>query len=236
MSNPTRFVVGAVIAIVGLIGLVAAAGGFGGHGGDAVYYVGLAVFGCSVLAVLAMIALAPRNRQPAAMRDEGPLPLHMATSHGLGAAPPPLPPMPAQGLAMPRRPSPVWDAAAPWLRGGVACLFAIVALVVASASHGSATATIALFVFAAAIFYVFRMIASGGRPARLIPRFVPDSPGAAFGLGSLFGLVGLIALVSAAQSHSPSGQSMALIVAVLSVLLIFVTIAQSWDRTDRQPH
>lgn len=236
MSNPTRFVVGAVIAIVGLIGLVAAAGGFGGHGGDAIYYVGLAVFGCSVLAVLAMIGLTPRHRHPAVMRDEGPLPLHMATSHGLGAPPPPLPPMPAQGLAMPSRRSPTWIAAAPWLLGGVAGLFAIAALVVASTSHGAATSTIALLVFAAAIFYVFRMIASGGRPERLIPRFVPASPGAAFALGSFFGLAGLIALVSAAQSLSPSGQMIALLVAVLSVLAIFVMIAQSWDRTDRQPH
>ena len=225
MANATRFVLGGFVLVTGLAGLAAAATLHEGAG----YYVGLAIFGIAVLIVAALIGTARPGRHPAAMRDEGPLPVHMQTGHGLGAPRPPVAAMPAHGMVLTQAKSPTWSRAAPWLRGAGRVVGAMLALVVASMSSG-VTAIIALLVAAAFVFSVFRHIAHGGQPHRLIPHFAPATPGARFALGALFGVVGFVAVISAASADGGNGQSVALIVAVAMVLMIFLLIGQSWDR------
>lgn len=225
MANATRFVLGGFVTITGLAGLAAAATLHEGAG----YYVGLAIFGVAVLIVAALIGTARPGRHPAAMRDEGPLPLHMQTDHGLGAPKPPVVAMPAHGLALAQASSQTWTQAAPWLRGAARVIGAMLAIIVASMSTG-VTAIIALLVAAGFVFSVFRHIAHGGRPHRLVPHFAPATPGGRFALGTLFGVIGLIAVINASGAHGGSGQAVALIVAIAMVLMIFLLIGQSWDR------
>lgn len=226
MSNPTRFVIGGAITLLGLIALALAA--MAGEG--LVYWGALAVFALALVVDLVLIGTAPAAAGAGRMRDEGPLPLHMQAAHGL-EAPPPTAPMPGQGIVMAQRKSETWNAAAPWLRGGMFAIAALIALVVAASSTGT-TVAVAMAVFVLCTLIVFRHIAHGGRPPRMIPEFVPATPGAAFGLGVLFGVIALIALISASASRDGGGVS--LVIALVAVLAIFILIRQWWDRADRR--
>lgn len=227
MTTASRFVLGGIIVLVGLLGLVWAAASHD----DAVYVTGLVVFGIAALAVLLLIRAGRPVHRPGTMRDEGPMPLTMRTEHGLGAPPPPFPPMPGQGVPiLPHAPG-LWSAAAPWLRGGGFVLAALVALIVASMSEGT-TMQLALLAFVILTLIVFRYIQSGGRPTRLMPNIAPATPGNSFALGALIGLIALIALVTAAGSEAGDTQTIALMIAVIATLLIFILIGQSWDRAE----
>jgi hypothetical protein len=229
MPNPTRFVIGGAIGIAGLAALALAAGAHEGL----VYWAGLALFAVALAVDLLLMATAPVAAPAGGTRDEGPPPLHMQTGHGLGAAPPPSPQMPGQGIAFAPPRSPLWGAAAPLLRGAGFAVVALVALAVASGASGF-TFHAAMAVFVVCTLIVFRHIAHGGRPPRLIPELVPATPGAAFGLGGLLGAIAIVALVSANMGDSGGGLS--LTIAIVAVLAIFVLIRQWWDRADRQRH
>ncbi len=232
MSYPARFLLGGILAVIGLAGLAVAASEREG----AAHYGGLAAFGCAVVGVMALIRLGWRGTDPRRLRDTGPMPLHMAGGHGSRPSPAHLPaatPMPAQGLGLRSRRSPVWIAAVPWLRGAACIVVALLALVVASTT-GGAGSMIALAVAALSILVVFRLIACRGWPPRLIPIVTPESPPAAFALGGLFAVVALIALATAAVTRGVEAQTLALIVAVGAVLAIFVLIRQGWDLAEQR--
>lgn len=229
MSNPTRFVIGGAISMAGLAGLALAAEAHEGL----VYWAGLALFAVALAVDLLLMATAPVAAAAGRTRDEGPLPLHMQTEHGLGAAPPPSPQMPGQGIAFAPQRSPLWGAAAPLLRGAAFAVVALIALAVASGASGF-TFYVAMAVFVVCTLIVFRHIAHGGRPPRLIPEFAPATPGAAFGLGGLFGAIAIVSLISANMGDGGGGLSIT--IAIVAVLAIFVLIRQWWDRADRQRH
>ncbi|MEZ5667951.1 MAG: hypothetical protein R3F55_11060 [Alphaproteobacteria bacterium] len=148
----------------------------------------------------------------------------MTGEHAAGA-----PRMPGQGLMLQPRGSQTWQAASPWLGGARWAIAGLIALVVAASAQGT-WLMIALLAFAACTFVVFRYIAAGGRPDRLIPHFAPATTGSAFALGGLFGVIALGAVVVAAGLPGGLGQSVALAIAVVLAVAIFVLIGQAWDR------
>lgn len=229
MSVVTRFLIGAVAGAAGLAGLAYAASEPPGTG----QWIGLAVFAAGVLAVMGMIRLGWRHGPSAPGHEADPWARRRRAAQVRPAAPLRAPAQPlALGQPLRHEPSPVWGPALPWLRGGACTAVALVALVVAASASG-AVSVIALAVAIVAVLVVFRLIAHGGRPPRLIPLVAPEGPGATFALGGVIGLVGLIALASTAH-RSVTAQTIGVLIAIAAVLAIFVLIGQGWDRAEER--